>query len=223
MSKTAGKEFETEVGQSLRALAKATGLAYRNSNQPIPMCDYLAWTGGCGYLIEAKEIHSDTISFRAITDQERKNLNVITQAGGGEAWVLIKWIGGNASRCFAYSWPDWLELEQAYGFDPKAKRNKPGSGSFPLVPDSARPGAYIELARVERLDPDGHSLGRHWDLSRLFGGNNVVRLRAQLREAKEFAESALEDVQGATGYDEGFEMGESALRCLVDLLGEPSC
>lgn len=217
--KTAGKTFESEIGHSLKALSKSIDLSYRNSNLPMPMCDHMVWYAGQAYLLEEKEVHSDTLSFRAITPEERKNMNAIIHAGC-EGWVLIKWIGGNTSRCFAISWQDWLELEENLGFDPDAKRNKPGSASFALVPDSARPGAFIELARVDRKDPDGHSLGRHWDLSRLFTVGSVVRLRVKLRDVHRLAEQALDDVRTASGYDDGFEMGES---CIAELLSEPEC
>lgn len=169
MAKPQGKDFESECGHSLRALAKTMNLSSRNSNLPMPMCDHQVFYDGRFYLLEEKEVHSDSISFRAITDKERENMEAITKANC-EGWVLIKWIGGNVSRCFACLWIDWLELESGFGFDKNAKRCKPGTGSFPLVPDDERPGVFIELLRVDRKDCDGHQLGRHWDLAPLFTG-----------------------------------------------------
>ena len=45
-----------------------------------------------------------------------------------------------------------------------------GSASFPVRPDWERPGCLIELQRVSRRDLDGHSLGKHWDLSPILKG-----------------------------------------------------
>lgn len=164
---TRGKKFEEEIGHSLKALSKSVpAFAYRNSNLPLPICDHLVWHNGLTYLLEEKETHSNSFSFGAITDKERKNLDDIIRAGGG-SWVLIKWISGNKSRVFASRWLEWLTLECCCGYDPEAKRQKRGSGSFTLE-DHDRPRNFVELDKVDRKDFAGHSLGRHWDLSPLF-------------------------------------------------------
>lgn len=169
MSKAKGKEFEGEIGQSLRAMKKTLPLDYRNSNTPSPMNDHQVWVNGFGFLLEEKECHADSLTFRAITDEERKNFNSLAGAKT-PGWVIVKWISGNKSRCFACTWEQWLALEKQYGFNHEAARNPAGSGSFPLVPDSARPACFIELERVQRRDFMGHSLGKHWDLTPLFAG-----------------------------------------------------
>lgn len=164
-TKKPGKGFENEVGHSLKALTKCSNLRHINSNNPLPMCDHMVWVDGRFVLLEEKETHSDTMSFRCITDSERKYMEWVTDAGC-EGWVLIKWID-RLARAFAIQWTDWLDLEHGFGFDPQAKRNKPGSGSFSLQ-DEFRPGCFIELHRVDRKDLDGNSLGKHWDLSPVF-------------------------------------------------------
>lgn len=166
---SSGKSFESEITASLRALSKDVAVAYQNSNAPVAVCDHIVWIGGTSILLEGKELRADRFPFARITDAERKHMDGVTRAGC-KAVILIKHITSAAVRVFACGWPQWKALESAFGYVHGAAKQARGSASFPVRPDWERPECLIELQRVSRRDMDGHSLGKHWDLSPILEG-----------------------------------------------------
>jgi hypothetical protein len=59
-------------------------------------------------------------------------------------------------------------MEHGWGYVHGAEKQARGSASVPVVPAYERPVFLVELQRVTRTGPDGHSLGKHWDLSPVF-------------------------------------------------------
>lgn len=169
MKASSGKSFESEITASLRALSKTVAVAYQNSNAPIAVCDHIVWISGTSILLEEKELRADRFQFSRISDAERKHIDGVTRAGCG-ATILIKHITPLDVRVFACGWPQWKALEAACGYAHGAAKQARGSASFPIRPDWERPECLIELHRVSRRDLDGHSLGKHWDLSPILKG-----------------------------------------------------
>jgi hypothetical protein len=166
---SSGKSFESEITASLRALSKTVAVAYQNSNEPIAVCDHIVWINGTSILLEEKELRADRFPFSRISDAERKHMDGVTRAGCG-ATILIKHITPLDVRVFACGWPQWKALEHSYRYVHGAAKQARGSASFPVRPDWERPECLIELQRVSRRDLDGHSLGKHWDLSPILEG-----------------------------------------------------
>ena len=146
-----GKQWEAQVGQALRKVAGHVC----NSNNEKPACDWRAVHQGASVLVECKETESAELRFDAITDGEYTHLCNHTLAGG-ISLVLVSRVGPNWRRAWACTWPDWQQLERAFG-RPKSqsglrKVSLALGGKLCLDP---APLCFVELGRV----------GEAWDLS----------------------------------------------------------
>ena len=165
---TKGKKFESEISKSLSALRKMRQIEYWSSNATSPICDHIiilpSGEGGPGtsILVEEKETHSDRFNFRAVSDNERKNLAAFRSVGCG-AWVLIKRILGWEATVYACPWGDWLALERETGYR-HGERQTRGCASF-KISEQAEAGRLLSVPRRNREDAQGYSLGYYWDLS----------------------------------------------------------
>ena len=139
-----GKEWEAQLGTALKA-AKAWKF---NSNNYNPASDFTANWKGLGMLLEAKETHSDTLAFSAVTDNQVRLLAAVHEAGGFAAVAICR-AYPNKRRAFLCHWPAWLHLQATIG-----------RKSIPLK-DGQRPAELVELARIDRA----HGLGMAFDLA----------------------------------------------------------
>lgn len=161
VAKGRGKAWESQVGIALKA---ARAWRY-NTNDLNPATDYVGCYKGLSCLIEAKEVHSDLLSFSSISDRERRNLDAHHQAGG-LAVVAICRTFPNRRRAWLCAWDDWKHLEVTLG-----------RKSIPLR-DGQRPEQLVELPRIER--PNG--LGTTFDLTPSLNRHLEATARSILRE-----------------------------------------